>query len=458
MKKIPGNTFITVIYVISVLLLMQSCVDHDFDAPDPIEIPVGEVHNISDIRQMFSENDQQPIRFTEDASIFGVITMDGTSGNIYRSAYLQDNEAAINLRIMSPGGLYQGDSVRINLKGTTLSAYEQMLQLDSVHTGNNVVKLATQIEKQPIETDLITLLTDNSFQAKLVKLDNVEFRVQDMGKTFADAENLETINRFLRDCDGNEIIVRTSGYSNFADSLLPTGNGSIVAVMAQFRNEKQLYIRSIDEVIMENERCAEQNNTDIISIAEIKQGFSEGWQQIPAGKIIEGTIISDIENENTAGRNAFIQDDSGYGIALRFTETHSLQLNDKVQISAGTIELSLFNGLLQVNNIPTGNAEVIETNVSLEPVQATINEIVSNMERFESTLVSIQDVTISGSNTFAGSVSITDPTASMEMFTRNDASFANDPVPEGLVNLTGIVSIFNDPNFILRNSNDIEQQ
>ncbi|MFW5758087.1 MAG: DUF5689 domain-containing protein, partial [Bacteroidota bacterium] len=387
MKKIPGNTFITVIDVISVLLLMQSCVDHDFDAPDPIEIPVGEVHNISDIRQMFSENDQQPIRFTEDASIYGVITMDGTSGNIYRSAYLQDNESAINLRIMSPGGLYQGDSVRINLKGTTLSAYEQMLQLDSVHTGNNVVKLATQIEKQPIETDLSTLLTDNSYQAKLIKLNNVEFRAQDMGKTFADAENLETVNRFLRDCSGNEIIVRTSGYSNFADSVLPAGNGSIVAIMAQFRDEKQLYIRNIDELMMENDRCAEQNNADIISIEEIRQGFLEGWQQIPAGKTIEGVIISDIENENTAGRNAFIQDDSGYGIAMRFADTHSLQLNDKVQISVGTVELSQFNGLLQINNLPTGNAEVIATNVPPTPVRATINEITTNMEKFESTLV-----------------------------------------------------------------------
>jgi len=458
MKKIPAITYITYILIITGSLFIHGCVDNDFDMPEPKEIAVGEVHTISDIRQMFSENDQQPIRFTEDASIYGVITMDGTSGNIYRSAYLQGSEAAINLRIMSPGGLYQGDSIRINLKGTTLSAYEQMLQLDSVHTGNNVVKLATQIEKQPIETDIITLLTDNSYQAKLVKLDNVEFSAQDLGKTFADAENLETVNRFLRDCNGNEIIVRTSGYSNFADSLLPAGNGSIVAVMAQFRSEKQLYIRSIDEVMMQNDRCAEQNNTDIISIAEIRQGFLEGWQQIPAGKIIEGTIISDIENENTAGRNAFIQDDSGYGIALRFAETHSLQMNNKVQISAGTIELSLFNRLLQVNNIPTGNAEVIETNTPLSPVQATIDEIVSNMERFESTLVSIKDVTLSGSNTFAGSVTITDPTGSIEMFTRNDASFANDPLPEGMVNLTGIVSIFNDPNFILRNSDDIEQQ
>jgi hypothetical protein len=69
--------------------------------------------------------------------------MDDKSGNIYKSAYVQDVSRGINLHLMSSGGLYVGDSIRIKLKGLVLSEYAGMMQIDSVKVVDNIVKLAT---------------------------------------------------------------------------------------------------------------------------------------------------------------------------------------------------------------------------------------------------------------------------------------------------------------------------
>ncbi len=255
----------------AIMLLLNACVEYDFETPDPLDIPVGETKTIAELRQMFIDNNEEPIRFTDDISIHGVITMDGESGNIYRNAYIQDETAAINLRLMSPGGLYQGDSVQVNLKNTRLDAFNEMLQIDSVHTGNNVVKLKTRVNITPLDTDINTLLTDASLQGQLVRLSNVEFHPEDTGTPYADSENLLAQNKILRDCNNKEIIVRTSGYANFADSLVPSGNGTIVAVLAQYNEDKQLYIRDLSEVDMEGPRCSEQNKQGRANVSIRKQ-------------------------------------------------------------------------------------------------------------------------------------------------------------------------------------------
>ncbi len=50
-------------------------------------------------------------------STYGVVVGDESSGNIYKNSYVQDSTGAINLRLINPGGLYVGDSIRIYLKG-----------------------------------------------------------------------------------------------------------------------------------------------------------------------------------------------------------------------------------------------------------------------------------------------------------------------------------------------------
>ncbi len=245
------------IFPVMALLLMPGCIHDDFDEPPLSEIPVGTVLTISELREMYND---EAILFEDDYSVYGTVTMDDKSGNIYRSAFIQDETGAINLRLQAPGAIYQGDSVRIYLKGTIMDSYMQMMQLDNINVDRNVIKKANGKTIEPTLMNISAINTQH--QGMLVKLENVQFIASDVGEPFADSENLLNVNRMLEDCDGNQVIVRTSGYANFADALTPENNGSIIAILSQFRDDFQLYIRTLEELDMNDPRCGDDDDDD----------------------------------------------------------------------------------------------------------------------------------------------------------------------------------------------------
>ncbi|HRW20900.1 MAG TPA: DUF5689 domain-containing protein [Bacteroidales bacterium] len=249
-----------ILVLIPILMFLSSCIQNSFEEPPEVTIPVGEALTIGDLRQMYIDSiltgPYITYKFTNDYSVYAVVTMDDKSGNIYKSAFIQDNTGAVNLHMQASGGLYLGDSIRLNLNGCILGDYEGMLQIDSVHVEKNIRKIATHMFRTP---KLLTIPQINTglYQAQLIQLEDVQFIESDLGKTFADGENLLTENRTLEDCNGNQLIVRTSGYSSFASEQIPEGKGEIIGILSQHRDEWQLYIRKMDEVNMDGLRCGE---------------------------------------------------------------------------------------------------------------------------------------------------------------------------------------------------------
>lgn len=252
--------------------MFTSC-EKEFDTPPIKELPSGSVITIADLRNMWVTQD---VKITDDLSVYGVITMDETSGNIYKEAYIQDVTGGIDLRLMSSGGLYEGDSVRVYLKGTIVSKYNQMLQLDSVDVDNNVIKQSTEQFRSPELLSDIAQITA-THQAQLIQLNNVQFSSADIGQTYADAQNQQSQNRMLEDANGNQIIVRTSGYANFAGDTVPSGNGTFIGVVSQYNNDLQLLIRRPSELSLNGER-------NVIKDFEDQSITSGGWTvQTPVG-------------------------------------------------------------------------------------------------------------------------------------------------------------------------------
>ncbi len=238
---------------LTVAILFSVSCKKEFDAPPSKEIPVGNILTIDSLRKMYVAS---PVSFTQDYSVYAVVTADEKNGNLYKNIFVQDNTGAINLRLLNSGGLYQGDSIRIYLKGTVLSKYNGMLQLDSVDVDKNTIKQKTLVDIAPQVATIDEILASSALQAKLVKLENVEFKCTELGKTFADAVNQFSANRYIANCNGKEVIIRTSGYANFANVIIPQGKGSLVAVVGEFNGEKQLYVRTFGEINMSGTRCA----------------------------------------------------------------------------------------------------------------------------------------------------------------------------------------------------------
>lgn len=240
------KNFNNLLFLAALVFVLNSCTK-EYDTPDSKSIPVGTVMTIAEVRALHVPGHE--VKITQDISVYGVVTADESTGNLYKEAYMQDETGGLYMRFTSSTGLYIGDSIRLNINGAKILKYNQMLQVDSLHADNSVLKLKTQQFRTP-QVVSITDLTSNieGFQAKLIQLDNVRFVERNQTKTYADGVNKVSESRFLEDLSGNQIEVRTSGYANFANDTLPAGSGSFVGISAQYNSGIQLLIRNTNEV------------------------------------------------------------------------------------------------------------------------------------------------------------------------------------------------------------------
>lgn len=291
--KFTQSFSIPVISLLATALLLGSC-KRDYDEPPHIDIPVGNILTIAELRALHEGED---VYFDDGHySVYATVTADESSGNIYRNIFAQDETGSIVMRLNTPGGIYQGDSVRIYLPGSILSIFPDntpnidggMMQLDSIDVDQNIIKQATNVHVEP---QLVTIdEIDPTLQARLVRIENVEFVTSSLGQTFADAENQQDESHDLTDCDGNTIEVRNSSYANFADEMIPEGNGSIIAVVDQFNDGMQLKIRDYEEVQMNGERCDGGGSGED---AYLSKDFSD--YSITSGGWLNYVVLSDPE-------------------------------------------------------------------------------------------------------------------------------------------------------------------
>ena len=234
-------------------VLFANCEKEETDIPPIATINPDSIVTLGEIRGMIVPGETYTFRNT-GTQLFATVTMDQRNGNIYRQAYIQDPSGAVNLRMALSADLTVGDSIRLSLDGASISYFNNMLQLDSVDGTRQIVKQASE---KYIEPEVVTIndIKAGGHQAKLVKLENVQFLESELGETWADGINLINVNRTLQDCENNTIIVRTSGYADFANALLPEGNGSFIGIVGQFGDVWQLYVRDPNELTMTNERC-----------------------------------------------------------------------------------------------------------------------------------------------------------------------------------------------------------
>lgn len=276
----------TGLLALPLLLVLASGCKKEFDTPPVRTIPGGSVVTIAQLKALYF-NQLTPVHFSDTAgavnTVYGVVTADEQNGNLYKNLYIQDHTGAIAIRLLSSGGLYQGDSIRIYLPGTVLSPYNGLMQIDSVDVDNNVVKQATGVSITPRPT-LISELTNANFglggpyQSMLVKISGVQFAASDTGLTYADPVTQQTLNRTLEDCNGDTTIVRNSGYANFAGQNLPNGKGVFTGIASWFGNAAQLYIRNINEVQLNGPRCGESTCDPV---ATLNEDFSTVTNNIP---------------------------------------------------------------------------------------------------------------------------------------------------------------------------------
>ena len=263
------RSLINPLILIFILAAIACSCKKDFDDPTVKVIATGDVQTIAQVRALYQPG--KTIKITQDISVYGVVTMDETTGNLYKESYITDATGNLYLRFTSGSGLYVGDSVRVNLNGAKILKYNQMLQVDSLHPDNSVVKLSTQNFQAPEVISISSLLNDlDAAQGKLIEIDGAFFAEGGLGFSYADAANQVAGSRYLFALNGDDIEVRTSGYSNFANDTLPSGSGKFIGIVAQYNDGLQLLIRAPQELDMAGQAPTLKTFND-------QSITSEGW-------------------------------------------------------------------------------------------------------------------------------------------------------------------------------------
>ena len=226
-------------------VLFASC-KKEYPQPPIQNLPIGTVYTIQDILAM------TPGTVFDSASVYGIVTADEVSGNLYKVIFIQDRAsgAAIELKLNATSGVRIGDSIRVYLKDAIFDKYHNLPQLSGFGPDGHIIILAND---RPIEPALTTIagIKGGQYLCGLVRLEDVSFT-----QTGTFAEISESGNRYLVDAtspnNDDNFVVRTSNYANFAYDNLPEGPGGLVGIATVYNSTWQIIIRSKGEMQFDN--------------------------------------------------------------------------------------------------------------------------------------------------------------------------------------------------------------
>lgn len=247
-----------------------SC-DDDFDRP-PVIVPEATITantSILDLKAKYwqdsSQDYQTTIGTTDDGKhiiIGGRVVSSDKEGNVYQRIILEDETSAITVRIYSTD-LYEkyqyGQEVRIDVTGLLIGTYRGLQMIGTLYNNSiggmdlDVFTSIAQVNGLPdpaLIPEYVTTIPDivsykanqqemMTWQTRLITLNDVEF--VDGGKEmFGTPGAANYTTRKLRDAQGNTLDISTSNKCKFVNTVMPTGKGSVRAILSYFGSNWQL--------------------------------------------------------------------------------------------------------------------------------------------------------------------------------------------------------------------------
>ncbi len=287
MKKIK---FIALAFL---ALTLGSCMGDGYADPDLTEkVPAApwgnnslrekNVISIADLKTQFAtviNSDNGYKQIEKDMMIKAVVTGNDVSGNIYNQVSVQDASGAIIIAINGSGlsgYLPVGQEILVNLKGLYIGSYKKLPQIGGVNTklsdgSLGIGKIERAIWNQhfkilnpgeadastvvPEEFDL-TKLSDAAYMdanvGKLMTLKKVKFASANGTNVWAPDDtntSLELIDAETgKKISSSNLVVRNSGYSKFANEVVPQGVFDITGIFTRYNNTWQIVLRSTDDL------------------------------------------------------------------------------------------------------------------------------------------------------------------------------------------------------------------
>ena len=482
-NKLSRTLLFTTCLAALFIVIVISC-NKKFDAP-PAYIPpnINATTSIAALKAAHISGNVDS--FTTDMIISGVVIANDSSGNFYKQIVIQDTTGGIAVSI-DDYNLYAsfpiGRKVYVKLKGLYMSENTGLLYIGGTpDNGGTVSGIASRLKDQylvkaeinvPVTPAVVTIsdLRNNpsKYMYTLVQLQNFEIKPSDTAKTYAfsSATSTTDANIIVKGCGSNDtMIIRTSGYSYFANVNVPNGNGTLTAVYAYYKspyNSKitpQVIIRDTSDVQFTGTRCdgtePPPTNGVLTSIKSIRALYTGSNTKLGAYKI-GGVVISDAANKNVSSGSVILQD-GDRGISVYFGGTVSYNVGDSIVLDISGDSLLSYRGSLEIKTAyGTTPPASVATGKVVAPTVLTLSQLNSSLSDIEFTVVKIKSATASGASSFAGNQKLTDATDDITLYTSSSASFASTSLPSGAKDWTGYGSFYNTTKqFQIRNTGDI---
>lgn len=355
MKKIK---FIALAFL---ALTLGSCMGDSYADPDLTEkvpaAPYGNnslreknVISIADLKTQFATviaNSSYKL-IEKDMMIKAVVTGNDVSGNIYNQVSVQDASGAIIIAINGSGlsgYLPVGQEILVNLKGLYIGSYKKLPQIGGVNTKisdgslsmgkieravwNQHFKIlnpgeadASTVEPEEFDKTKLNNLTKEEKAAfaaymeanvcKLMTLKKVKFASANGTNVWAPKDtntSLELIDAETgKRISSSNLVVRNSGYSKFANEVVPQGVFDITGIFTRFGDTWQIVLRNTDDLkAAQTGGTLEKPYTVAQALEKINAGTAGDAKVYATGIIVK---VKDV-NTGTYGNGTFVISDDG---------------------------------------------------------------------------------------------------------------------------------------------------
>ncbi len=280
----------------------------DYDPPEPGCSGFGYARITLEELKAYYQG--ETVRILDSVQWEGYVVSSDATSNLFGELYLQDKASAPTGGLQFLTDLLEthslapfGSKVALNLKGLYLGKSGGSYKLGGAFPSfGNIgvgrlpaslfrkhVKVLCEQDAWPEAGKMAVQGLSDGLLNTLVEIQEVEFISEEAGLPFA-LSGQETL-RTLQDCNGSELRVRNSGYSDFHSEPLPEGFGSARGILGKQGNTFELLLMHPGDLRMDQPRCAsriQKKTSDRILISEIADP-----DNLPEARFIELFNASD---------------------------------------------------------------------------------------------------------------------------------------------------------------------
>ncbi len=249
-------------------LMFSACVKEDYDNPpsDCDDIVFTKTHTIQELKAMLGTATK--VKIDTNIVVSGTVTSTDMHGNIYKELVIEDETGGISIQI-NASKLYEkyplGQIVYVNCLGLYIGDSKGVTKLGALYEDNGAMKFG-RIADNEFEKYVKRTCDNNKKQPTLISLDDIndsllyqfvkidEVQFASPNNTWADGVFSASLNNIIEDKNGKNLIVRTSGYSDFARDSLPKGSGYIQGILGKYETDYQLYVNFKTDAVMDKPR------------------------------------------------------------------------------------------------------------------------------------------------------------------------------------------------------------